>query len=154
METILEKIIYVGIVFGVAFTNCYGCQHMHKTKSITYVHNVGLRTLSVYHMLVHCRSKVWSYMQTRSWMLLSIHIHALFLAYKYTNQNPTYVLYIHPPIYPLVDYCLFFVYVCWQLGLGLVGLLSGKSWTEWGMALKQRGDYDYSCILMDKFCFG
>lgn len=154
METILEKIIYVGMVSDVASANCHGCQLIYKTKSITYVHNLGLRTQSVYRVLVHCRSKVWSYVQIRSWMLLSIHIHALSLAYKYTNQNPTYDLYIHSHIYPLVDYCLFFVYVCWQLGLGLMGLLSGKLWTEWGMAWEQRGDYGYSCIFIDKFCFG
>ena len=56
--TILEKIIYVEIVSGVAPANCHGCQHMHNTKNITYVHNLGLQTQSVYHMLVHCRSKV------------------------------------------------------------------------------------------------
>jgi hypothetical protein len=44
METILEKIMHVGIVSGVASANCHGCQHMHKTKSITYVHNLGLQT--------------------------------------------------------------------------------------------------------------
>jgi len=57
METILEKIIYVGIVSGVAPANCHDCQHMHKTKSITFVHNLGLWIQSVYYMLVHCRSK-------------------------------------------------------------------------------------------------
>jgi len=154
METILEKIIYVGIVSGVATANCHGCQHMHKTKSITYVHNLGLRTQSVYYMLVHCRSKAWSYLQTCGWMLLSTDIHAFSLAYKCTDQNPNYGLYIHPHMYPFVDYSFFFVYVCWQLGLGLMGLLSGKLWTEWGMVWEQRGDYDYSCIFMDKFCFG
>jgi len=140
VETILEKIVYVGIVSGVASASCHVCQHMHKTKSVTDVHNLGLWTQSVYHMLVHCRSKAWYYMQTRSWMLLSIHIHALSLAYKYTNQNPNYGLYIHPHMYPLVDYCFFFVYVCWQLGLGLMRLLSSKLWTEWGMTWEQRGD--------------
>jgi len=57
VETILEKIVYVGIVSGVASASCHVCQHMHKTKSVTDVHNLGLWTQSVYHMLVHCRSK-------------------------------------------------------------------------------------------------
>ena len=137
METILEKIIYVGIVTGVASANFHSYQHVHKIKSVTYVHNLGLWTQCVYHMLVLFRSKAWYYMQTCSWMLVCIHIHALSLAYKYTNQNPNSGLYKHPHICSLVDYFSFCL--CWQLGLGLMGLLSDNLWTEWGMEWKQRG---------------